>query len=66
VRLFTRNGHDWTDHYPLIVEASCRVRSPRHTSLRQFDLTWLVSVLGPQIAALYRKLAKLLVKYMRR
>src|SRR3954471_17839308 len=22
VRLFTRNGHDWTDRYPLIVEAS--------------------------------------------
>jgi ATP-dependent DNA ligase len=22
VRLFTRNGHDWTDRYPFIVEAA--------------------------------------------
>jgi bifunctional non-homologous end joining protein LigD len=22
VRLFTRNGHDWTSHYPRIVEAA--------------------------------------------
>jgi ATP-dependent DNA ligase len=22
VRLFTRNGHDWSDRYPLIVEAA--------------------------------------------
>ena len=27
VRLFTRNGHDWTDRYPLIVEAARRIRS---------------------------------------
>jgi bifunctional non-homologous end joining protein LigD len=27
VRLFTRNGHDWTDRYPLIVEAARRHRS---------------------------------------
>jgi bifunctional non-homologous end joining protein LigD len=26
VRLFTRNGHDWTDRYPLIVEAAQRIR----------------------------------------
>jgi bifunctional non-homologous end joining protein LigD len=26
VRLFTRNGHDWTERYPLIVEAALRVR----------------------------------------
>src|SRR3954471_23184550 len=26
VRLFTRNGHDWTDRYPLIVEAALRNR----------------------------------------
>jgi bifunctional non-homologous end joining protein LigD len=26
-RLFTRNGHDWTDRYPLIVEAALRNRS---------------------------------------
>ena len=24
VRLFTRNGHDWTDRYPLIVEAALK------------------------------------------
>jgi bifunctional non-homologous end joining protein LigD len=27
VRLFTRNGHDWTDRYPVIVEAALRNRS---------------------------------------
>src|ERR1700682_581160 len=27
VRLFTRNGHDWTARYPLIVEAALRNRS---------------------------------------
>jgi bifunctional non-homologous end joining protein LigD len=27
VRLFTRNGHDWTDKYPLIVQAALRIRS---------------------------------------
>ena len=26
VRLFTRNGHDWTDRYPLIAEAALRNR----------------------------------------
>ena len=26
VRLFTRNGHDWTDRYPLIVETACPIR----------------------------------------
>jgi ATP-dependent DNA ligase len=27
VRLFPRNGHDWTDRYPLIVEAALKNRS---------------------------------------
>src|SRR4030081_3766644 len=27
VRLFTRNGHNWTDRYPLIVEAALRNRT---------------------------------------
>ena len=27
VRLFTRNGHDWTDRYPRIVEAALRNRN---------------------------------------
>jgi len=26
VRLYTRNGHDWTDRYPLIVEAALKNR----------------------------------------
>jgi bifunctional non-homologous end joining protein LigD len=26
VRLFTRNGYDWSDHYALIVEAALRIR----------------------------------------
>src|SRR4051795_9494643 len=27
VRLFTRNGHDWSDRYPLITEAALRNRN---------------------------------------
>ena len=27
VRLFTRNGRDWTDRYPFIVEAASRIRA---------------------------------------
>src|SRR4051795_12661005 len=27
VRLFTRNGYDWSDRYPLITEAALRMRS---------------------------------------
>jgi hypothetical protein len=27
VRLYTRNGYDWTKRYPLIVEAALRIRS---------------------------------------
>jgi ATP-dependent DNA ligase len=27
VRLFTRNGYDWTDRYPLIVDATLRNRA---------------------------------------
>src|SRR6187402_2547804 len=27
VRLFTRNGFDWSDRYPLITEAALRIRS---------------------------------------
>jgi bifunctional non-homologous end joining protein LigD len=27
VRLFTRNGHDWTDRYPLVVESALRNKS---------------------------------------
>jgi len=28
VRLFTRNGHDWNDRFPLITEAALRNRNP--------------------------------------
>jgi bifunctional non-homologous end joining protein LigD len=27
VRLFTRNGHDWTNRYPLIAEAARRIKT---------------------------------------
>jgi bifunctional non-homologous end joining protein LigD len=27
VRLFTRNGHDWTDNYPRVVEAALKNRA---------------------------------------
>jgi hypothetical protein len=30
VRLFTRNGHDWTDRYPRIIEATLRIHDHRH------------------------------------
>src|SRR5215216_3370240 len=26
LRLFTRNGHDWSNRFPLIVEAALRIR----------------------------------------
>jgi ATP-dependent DNA ligase len=29
VRLFTRNGYDWTGRYPWIVEAARKIRQPR-------------------------------------
>jgi bifunctional non-homologous end joining protein LigD len=29
VRLFTRNGHDWSDRYPLIVEAALKNKQQR-------------------------------------
>jgi hypothetical protein len=33
VRLFTRNGHDWTDRYPLIVEARSRTAPAPSSSM---------------------------------
>ena len=35
VRLFTRNGHDWTDRYPLIVEAALRNRNLLSSTARR-------------------------------
>jgi bifunctional non-homologous end joining protein LigD len=40
VRLFARNGHDWSDRYPLIVEAALRIR------LRSFVIDGEAVVLG--------------------
>jgi ATP-dependent DNA ligase len=40
VRLFTRNGYDWTSRYPLIVEAVRRIRS------KQFVLDGEAVLLG--------------------
>jgi bifunctional non-homologous end joining protein LigD len=40
VRLFTRNGYDWTSRYPLIVEAARRIRTS------QFVLDGEAVVLG--------------------
>jgi bifunctional non-homologous end joining protein LigD len=40
VRLFTRNGHDWSDRYPLIAEAARRIRTS------QFVLDGEAVVLG--------------------
>ncbi len=41
VRLFTRNGHDWTDRFPLIVEAALRLRKT------SFVIDGEAVVLGP-------------------
>jgi bifunctional non-homologous end joining protein LigD len=27
VRCFTKNGHDWTDRFPAIVDAACRLKA---------------------------------------
>ena len=40
VRLFTRNGYDWTSRYPLIVEAARRIRT------KQFVLDGEAVLLG--------------------
>jgi bifunctional non-homologous end joining protein LigD len=40
VRLFTRNGYDWTSRYPLIVEAARRIRT------KQFVLDGEAGLLG--------------------
>ena len=40
VRLFTRNGHDWSDRYPWIVDAARRLRQ------RQFVIDGEAVVLG--------------------
>jgi bifunctional non-homologous end joining protein LigD len=29
VRCFTRNGHDWADRFPVIVEAASRIKARR-------------------------------------
>ena len=31
VRLFTMNGNNWTDRYPLIVEEAARIKGQRHS-----------------------------------
>src|SRR5262245_34764136 len=40
VRLYTRNGYDWTSRYPLIVEAARRIRT------KQFVLDGEAVLLG--------------------
>ena len=40
VRLYTRNGYDWTSRYPLIVEAAHRIRT------KQFVLDGEAVLLG--------------------
>src|ERR1700761_6253840 len=40
VRLFTRNGHDWTDRYPWIVESARKIRT------KQFVLDGEAVILG--------------------
>jgi hypothetical protein len=33
VRLFTRQGYDWSDRYPLVVEAALRIKKPHSRSM---------------------------------
>ena len=40
MRLYTRNGHNWTDRYPLIAETALRIRS------KQFVLDGEAVLLG--------------------
>jgi bifunctional non-homologous end joining protein LigD len=40
VRLFTRNGHDWSDRYPWIVDAARRLRQ------KQFVIDGEAVILG--------------------
>ena len=53
MRLFTRNGHDWTDRYPWIAEAARRVQQ------KQFVLDGEAVILGvdglSDFAALYSR-----------
>jgi bifunctional non-homologous end joining protein LigD len=53
VRLFTRNGHDWSDRYPWIVDAARRLRQ------KQFVIDGEAVVLGvdgiSDFAALYSR-----------
>jgi bifunctional non-homologous end joining protein LigD len=53
VRLSTRNGHDWSDHYPWIVDSARRLRQ------RQFVIDGEAVVLGvdgiSDFAALYSR-----------
>jgi ATP-dependent DNA ligase len=37
VRLFTRNGYDWSDRFPLIVEAALRNRQSSFVIDRMWD-----------------------------
>ena len=47
VRLLTRNGYDWTNRYPLIVEAARRIRTKQSG-------TWSRSYVSGQIEELRR------------
>jgi bifunctional non-homologous end joining protein LigD len=53
VRLFTRNGHDWSDRYPWIVDSARRLRQ------KQFVIDGEAAVLGvdgiSDFAALYSR-----------
>jgi bifunctional non-homologous end joining protein LigD len=53
VRLFTRNGHDWSDRYPWIVDAASRLRQ------KQFVIDGEAVILGvdgiSDFAALYSR-----------
>src|SRR3954462_11018432 len=40
VRLFTRNGHDWTSRYPLIAASALRNRAS------SFVIDWKAALLG--------------------
>jgi bifunctional non-homologous end joining protein LigD len=47
VRLFTRRGYDWSDHYPAIARAAAKLRA------RSFTLDGEAAVCGPDGVAIF-------------
>jgi len=53
VRLFTRNGHDWSDRYPWIVDAARRLRQKQFVIDGEAVVLWVDGI--SDFAALYSR-----------